>query len=143
MSGHVTGRRAIQAGSPDSGPAGGILPSFSRIWYDSGDEQKNESFYLTVRSQSGDMLTPQDANAGPYKVVADIPGLPQDPWEGPVDSSVTVLWRDAGRFYLPEGEHFIYMNHYARIVTEYPQFLQDSLGPTESVRLFRRDPASV
>jgi len=97
-----------------------IIP---KVLYNSGDEQKNESFYLTVLSPSGTISTPVDSNAGPYKVVPDDPGPPH------------AAWRDAGLFYLPGGVNTIKMHHYALIADQYPQFLNGPISGPESVEI--------
>ncbi|MBN1154317.1 PEGA domain-containing protein [candidate division KSB1 bacterium] len=86
-------------------------------WYNSGDSQKNESYYLTVTNSHGE-TTPQNPNAGVYKVVADEPGPPH------------ASERDAGIFYLPEGTNSINVMHYYLIADQYPQFVVD--GPITS-----------
>ncbi|MBD3376928.1 hypothetical protein GF406_18015 [candidate division KSB1 bacterium] len=97
-----------------------IIP---KILYNSGDEQKNESFYLTVRDQFDTVHTPVDSNAGPYKVIEDDPGPPH------------TAWRLGGRFYLYPGPNTIEMHHYAKIMDEYPQFMNGPIGGPESIRL--------
>ena len=79
--------------------------------FDSGDEQKNESFYLTVLNSDGIVSTPVDSNAGPYKVVDDKPG------------PANISWRDGGSFYFSEGNNTIKMHHYVVISNQYPQFI--------------------
>ncbi len=97
-----------------------IIP---KILYNSGDEQKNESFYLTVRDQFDTVHTPVDSNAGPYKVIEDDPGPPH------------TAWRLGGRFYLFPGPNTIEMHHYAKIMEEYPQFMNGPIGGPESIRI--------
>jgi len=92
------------------------------IHFDSGDEQKNESFYLTVVAQDGTISTPEDPNAGPYKVVPD--QLREHP-----------VWTDAGLFYLQDGLNTIKMHHYATIADQYPQFLNGPIQGPESVKI--------
>ena len=86
-------------------------------WYNSGDSQKNESYYVTVTNSNGE-TTPEDPNAGLYKVVPDEPGPPH------------TSERDAGIFYLPEGNNSINVMHYYLIADQYPQFVVD--GPITS-----------
>ena len=109
-------RRVDDAASAEIGTAG-----YYRIvvgtWYNSGDSQKNESYYITVTNSNGE-TTPEDPNAGVYKVVPDEPGSPH------------TSERDAGIFYLPEGLNSINVMHYYLIADQYPQFVVD--GPITS-----------
>ncbi len=78
-----------------------------QTWYNSGDEQLNESYFLRIIGPDGQTEWPTDSNAGPYKVVADIPGPPQ------------TRWRDAGRFYLKRGHYAAAANRFRRVVEQY------------------------
>ena len=103
------------------------VPGYYRVWprvlYNSGDQQKNETFYLTVLEPDSSEATPLDPNAGPYKVVPDDPGPPR------------IEWRDAGLFYFQKGKSTIKMHHYAAIADQYPQFLQEAMQGPESVKI--------
>lgn len=87
------------------------------VWYNSGDLQKNESFFILLHDEAGGVIYPQDANAGNYKVVQDEPG------------DVHVSERDAGTFYLTPGNITISLHHYYSIASQYPQFIVD--GPID------------
>ncbi len=89
----------------------------AQIWYNSGDYQKNESFFIKITDQYGQEVYPQDANGGNYKVVPDDPGPPH------------VNSRDAGLFYLERGQITIGLYHYYTICEDYPQFVVD--GPID------------
>ncbi|RME01351.1 MAG: DUF11 domain-containing protein, partial [Calditrichaeota bacterium] len=95
----------------------------AKVWYNSGDAQQNESFFLQVISPDGEIQLPLDPNAGPYKVVADMPGPPR------------FLWRDAGVFYFARGTNTIEMHHYVQIAKQYPQFVNGAFNTLESVYL--------
>ncbi|MDQ7051523.1 MAG: hypothetical protein Q9P14_00955 [candidate division KSB1 bacterium] len=94
-----------------------------QTWYNSGDEQLNESFFLRVIGPDGQTEWPTDPNAGPHKVVADIPGPPQ------------TRWRDAGRFYLKRGRNAIVAQHYITIANSFPQYWHEPVNMPESVFL--------
>ncbi|MBN1999175.1 DUF11 domain-containing protein, partial [candidate division KSB1 bacterium] len=96
---------------------------YANAFYNSGDDQLNESFYLLVRNADGTIEYPVDANAGPYKVVVDDPG----PKHG--------AWRDGGLFYFSAGRHVVELHHYYVIADIYPQFINIVMGGSESVRL--------
>ncbi len=97
-------------------------PGYYRLYpnmvHDSGDEQLNESYFLTVHNEDGTVSTPVDSNAGPYKVVPDIPGFSKP------------LFEDAGLFYFKPGISIIKLHHYAEIYKDYPQFLNPPMGGT-------------
>lgn len=94
------------------------------VWYDSGDYQKNESFFITIISENGFEHTPMDPNAGSYKIVPDKQGPPD------------VIERDAGLFNLEDGKINIKLYHYYTIADHYPQFIVDgSITGAESVRI--------
>ncbi len=96
---------------------------YGKVWLNSGDDQRNESFYLDVLTPSASIALPKDPNAGPHKVVPDIEGPSQ------------YIWRDCGLFELPSGANIIRMHHYAHIAATYPQFLFGPITTPESVRL--------
>ncbi len=87
------------------------------VWYNSGDIQKNESFFIVLHDANGNSIYPEDPNAGIYKVVPDEPG------------DVHVSERDAGLFYLNSGEITISLHHYYTIAQQFPQFVVD--GPID------------
>ncbi len=70
-----------------------------------------------------------DANAGPYRVVPDTSAL-----------AFSTL-REAGQFYLRQGQNVVVLNHYLLIQNQYPQFLNPPGVPItgsrpESVHIF-------
>ena len=96
----------------------------ANVWYNSGDYQKNESFFIVIKDRGGDNVLPQDANAGIYKVVPDDPGAPH------------LRLRDAGLFYLQPGIITIELHHYYTIANMYPEFIVDGpIDRTESVEV--------
>jgi hypothetical protein len=92
----------------------------AEAWFNSGDDQLNESFYLEVRG-SGGVVLPDDPNAANRKVVADEPGEPHT-------SS-----RDAGIFNLTKGTNEIDLYHYSEISSIDPRFLNGPIQGAESV----------
>ncbi len=94
-----------------------------QTWYNSGDGQLNESYFLRVIGPDGQTEWPTDPNAGRYKVVADIPGPPQ------------MRWRDAGRFYLKRGRNALIAQHYITIADSFPQYWREPVNMPESVFL--------
>ena len=90
----------------------------AKVWYNSGDYQKNESFFIAMKDENGNFYYTQEPNAGFYKVVPDDPGAPH------------VKERDAGLFYLRTGAITIELHHYYTISQMYPQFIVD--GPIDS-----------
>lgn len=96
---------------------------FAEVWYNSGDSQRNESFYIQIRSQSGIEHAPQNPNAGVFRVVPDDPGAPHT-------SS-----RASGVFNLSSGIHSIDLYHYAKIAEIYPQFVNGEISGPESVKI--------
>ncbi|MFQ5865122.1 MAG: PEGA domain-containing protein [bacterium] len=96
---------------------------FAEVWYNSGDAQLNESFYLLVRDEFGQEHGPQNPNAGIYKVVPDDPGEPH------------TVSQESGIFSLSAGTHVIEVIHYATISDIYPQFLNGPIDGPESVKL--------
>jgi len=95
----------------------------TEVWYNSGDSQLNESFYLQVRDDSDNVILPENGNAGNYKVVADDPGTPH------------TASRESGVFELSQGTHAIDLLHYAKIANYYPQLLNGPIQGTESVKI--------
>lgn len=91
------------------------------ISLNSVDEQLNESLYIDF-SQNSFNLTPNDPNAGIYRVIPDIHGTN-------VNNNAY-----AGLFNLPAGNINLNVYHYANIWNQYPQFKNgnDFSGP-ESV----------
>ncbi|MDZ7392109.1 MAG: DUF11 domain-containing protein, partial [candidate division KSB1 bacterium] len=92
--------------------------------------QTNESYFLQVRYPDSTFAPVCDPNAGPYRVVADTSALA---------FSAT---RDAGQFYLRQGQNVIVLNHYLLIQDQYPQFLNPpgeriTGAKPESVHIFR------
>lgn len=87
------------------------------VWYDSGDYQKNESFFVLINDDFHRKIYPGDPNAGIYKVVPDDPG------------SSHITSRDAGLFYLSPGKISLEIQHYYTICNQYPQFVVN--GPIQ------------
>jgi len=79
--------------------------------FDSGDDQKNESFFILLRDAAGDLLWPSDPNAGPYKVVLDEPG------------AAHIAWTEAGLFDLPAGKCTFEIHHFGTISPQYPEMV--------------------
>lgn len=96
---------------------------YAKVWYNSGDAQLNESFYLELRKGNGDVFYPVNPNAGRHKVVPDDPGTPH------------TKMRRAGVFRLSPGTYDIDVYHYAKIAAQYPQFLNGSIAGPESVKI--------
>jgi uncharacterized repeat protein (TIGR01451 family) len=85
---------------------------------------------LQVRYPDSTFARVCDANAGPYRVVADTSAL-----------AFSVM-RESGQFYLWKGDNVVVLNHYLLIQNEYPQFLNPPGQPItgsspESVHIFR------
>ncbi len=95
----------------------------AEVWYNSGDEQRNESFYLQIRDGAGNVKTPQNPNAGANRVVEDEAGEPH------------TATRGCGLFNLSAGSHVIDLYHYAKISAQYPQFLNGPIDGPESVKI--------
>lgn len=97
---------------------------FAEVDYNSGDIQRNESFYLAIRNSDMTIRWPLDPNVGQYKVVADDPG------------PAHIAHREVGIFYFSSGMNTFELYHYATISQQYPQFV---VGPqitgAESVRI--------
>ncbi len=101
----------------------GYYQVYPKILYNSGDDQLNETFYMTLEHSDGSPSIPEDANAGPYKVVLDDPGPPH------------TAWRDAGLYFFKAGVNTLKLHHYAAISNQYPQFLNGPIIHTESVKI--------
>lgn len=101
----------------------GLYKIESLVWYDSGDRQKNESLYLELRDENGDVLLPENPNAGVHKVVPDDPG-PEH-----------TVYRDSGTFRLSAQGYQIDVHHYAKISREFPQFLNGNISGAESAHV--------
>ena len=103
---------------------GGYYQVNANAWYNSGDYQKNESFFIVIKDENGNYIYPQDRNAGLYKVVKDDPGAPH------------VKKRNAGLFYLNTGNFTIELHHYYTISNLYPQFIVgNSITGAESIQV--------
>jgi len=96
---------------------------YAEVWYNSGDDQLNESYYLDISDNLGNLELPRDRNAGNQKVIADDPGMPH------------TKTRDSGVFKLNVGQHQINIHHYAKISDNYPQLLNGSINGPESVKI--------
>lgn len=96
---------------------------FAEVWYNSGDSQLNESFYVEIRDDANNVNLPRDPNAGIHLVVADDPGEPH------------TMTRDCGVFIFDAGHHEIDVIHYAKIANQYPQFLNGPIDGPESVKI--------
>lgn len=104
----------------------GYYRVMAEVDYNSGDSQKNESFFLAVKNADNALQWPRDPNAGPFKVVADDPGPKH------------IIFRDGGLFYFSTGTNNIQFHHYSTIADQYPQFVVE--GPitgTQSVKIIR------
>ena len=101
-------------------PESGKYRIVAEAWFNSGDDQINESFYLQVRGPNGVVL-PDDPNAYDRRVVADEPGEPH------------ISSRDAGTFELEAGMNRIDLYHYAEISHIVPQFLYGPIDGPESI----------
>ena len=103
---------------------GGYYQVNANAWYNSGDYQKNESFFIVIKDENGNYIYPQDRNAGLYKVVKDDAGAPH------------VKKRNAGLFYLNTGNFTIELHHYYTISNLYPQFIVgNSITGAESIQV--------
>jgi len=87
------------------------------VWYNSGDSQKNESFYINVSDQF-----PIDPNAGIYKVIQDMPG------------KYVGMSRDCGTFLFDVGQYNLNIYHYSLISQIYPQYLNGKID-VDSVKI--------
>lgn len=93
--------------------------------------KSNESFFMTVQHNDSTLAVMCDANAGPFKVINIVQDLPK------ADFDTT---RDAGVFYFTKGTNHIFLNHYALIADEYPDFFNphsNGFDGPESVHLFK------
>ena len=104
-------------------PRHGIYRLRAKTWINSGDAQRNESFFVDFRDSEGAAIHPGDSNAGIHKVIPDVPGPAQ------------YIWRDGGTFSLPAGRCSLWMHHYAVISDAYPDFLAGPITGPESIRL--------
>ncbi len=95
----------------------------AEVWYNSGDAQRNESYYADIEDGIGDTKHPIDRNAGNNRVVPDDPGEPH------------TRTRGSGIFRLNEGAHMINVYHYALIASTYPRFLNGQISGAESVKI--------
>ncbi len=93
----------------------------SEAWYNSGDVQRNESFFLDISTIRDEFNLPLDPNAGEYKVVPDEPGDPH------------TSKRASGIFVLSPGTHYVNIYHYGLIAKRYPQFINGKIIGPESV----------
>lgn len=103
--------------------AAGKYQVVTEVWYNSGDSQLNESFYLQIRDGDGKISLPQNPNAGIYNVVPDDPGEPH------------TASRESGIFKLSKGTNSIDLIHYAKISTYYPDLLNGPITGPESVKI--------
>jgi hypothetical protein len=114
------GYNSLNVGSFEIRKAGYYRIS-AEAWFNSGDDQRNESFYILVRHTNGTISSPRDGNAGVYMVVEDEAGAPH------------TSTRDCGTFYLDAGTNTIDLHHYAKIASLYPQFVNGRITGAESV----------
>jgi uncharacterized repeat protein (TIGR01451 family) len=88
----------------------GYVLVFCRVVY--SEDQSNESFFIDVCNVADGLCTrPCGANVGDALVVVDD--------RDTIDYNTV---RFAGRFFLPDGTHEIYLNHYADIAVQFPDF---------------------
>ncbi len=99
----------------DDFPEEGFFHIQTLAHYNSGNKQKNESFYVHVRNSQ--LRFPQDPNIttadAAYKIVVD-------------DSTAAfdgLVNRDAGLFYFEKGCNTIIINHYKIIAEAHPDFV--------------------
>ena len=97
------------------------VQAFTR--YNSGDHQRNETYYLEFENQAGDPVQPLDANAGPHKIVRDAPGV------------LGTIWRDTGLFFFRRGGHTSIMRHMVTLEDIYPEFKDGDYVGKESVHI--------
>lgn len=102
---------------------GGRYRVMAEVWYNSGDNQRNESYYLQLRDGSGNVKLPKNPNAGVNKVVEDDAGDPH------------TVSQESGDFKLAAGTHSIDLYHYAKTSAQYPQFLNGPIDGPESVKI--------
>lgn len=108
---HATVPRVIENAGQATIAVAGYYRITASVWYNSGDAQKNESFFLQLKNSANSIVHPIDPNAGVDKVVPDDPGAPH------------VKDRDAGTFYLTAGDVTISLHHYYTISALYPYFI--------------------
>ncbi len=104
-------------------PLAGTYQITAKVWLNSGDLQRNESFFLNLVNSTGATVTPLNPNAGVEKVVPDVPG------------PAVYLWQNCGDFFLTPGSYDVWMHHYANISGQYPEFLFEPITGPESVRI--------
>ncbi len=95
----------------------------AEVWYNSGDSQMNESYYLEIRNEAGNTYFPHNSNAGIHKIIADEPGEPH------------TASKQSGIFKLSVGAYFIDAFHYVKIAHIYPQYLNGPIDGAESVKI--------
>jgi len=95
----------------------------AEVWYNSGDAQLNESYYVDLEDGTGNTKHPIDRNAGVNRVVPDDPGDPH------------TISRNSGTFNLEPGAHIINVYHYAKIASTYPRFINGQISGAESVKI--------
>ncbi len=117
-----SGMKQLDAATIEIETAGRYLV-YAEVWYNSGDDQRNESFYLELRDSSSRVKLPRNPNAGTHLVVPDDPGEPH------------TMSRASGEFKLSAGTHSIDVYHYAKIAAQYPQFLNGAIDGPESVKI--------
>jgi hypothetical protein len=103
--------------------ASGQYRVMAEVWYNSGDEQLNESFYVQIRNGSGNIASPDNPNAGANRVVEDEAGDPH------------TASRGCGLFTLSAGSQTIELFHYAKIASQHSQFLNGPIDGPESVKI--------
>ncbi len=111
---HHTGPSSIENASEAYVAREGYYKLTAEVWYNSGEYQKNESFFIRMRDAGGTVY-PQTGNAGSDWVVPDDPGEPH------------LALREVGVFYLKQGTTTLELHHYYTISAQYPQFVID--GP--------------
>lgn len=120
---HPTGPAVFENASEANVAQEGYYKLFAEVWYNSGDSQKNESFFIRMRDAGGTMY-PQTGNAGSDWVVPDDPGEPH------------LALREVGVFYLKQGKTTLELHHYYTISAQYPQFVIDGpINDAESVEV--------
>ncbi len=104
-------------------PLAGTYQIKAKVWLNSGDLQRNESFFLNLVNGAGATVTPLNPNAGVEKVVPDVAG------------PAIYLWQNCGEFFLTPGSYSVWMHHYANISSQFPEFLAGPITGPESVRI--------
>ncbi len=90
------------------------------------NSQDNESYYFQVcDKQTSSCKNPCNPNLGPFNVVVDKTDV--------ADTTV----RNAGTFYLAQGDNIVTVTHYAKIAYEFPRFINgpDSIDGAQSVHM--------